>query len=300
MLTLAYGRTSQRITCPHRDEAVPTNAVNITIADSGGSELLASTPATKGSFTSTVAAAASAGARSITVADAAGLSVDEPIVLTDSRAKTELAVVEGFEVTTDTIHLRDPLVRPYAIGNAAKSALITYTANLSNTTTYPIGIYYVALFACADWTASRPVVFRIVQHPLEDLPIQYAHIRDVLSHVGVLRDSYDDPQLDEARRLAWAFIEAELLAHGRDPKTLRDPERIAQAGGYLAAALFCQGRGLYEQADRLAGNPPGSGVTFRLFIDRVCDIPAWYDRDQDLIRDSGEMKRGTRSLRRGL
>ena len=300
-LTLTYGSTSQRITCPHQGEAVPAGNVTITLLDSAGNELLAATNATKGSLSSTLASAAYVGQRQITLADATGVSAGQQLVITDAYGRTELVTADGGETVTDVVVLRDPITRDYAAGAAVKSALIYYDANVSSSTNFPIGLYYVALFQCSTWTAPRVVTFRVVRYPQPECPITFDHVRAALSSVGFLRDQYDQPDLEDVRLGAWRAIEAEMLVSGRDPATLRDPERLAQAGGYLAAGLFLIGRGGDGMAERLAGDPVGSGGFYRHYIDRVLAIPHYFDSDQDLVRDDGETRAPRRTLaRRGL
>lgn len=302
-LILTYGSTSQRITCPHLGQAVPTEAVNITIADEHGTTKLTSTPATKGTLSSTLAAAVTHGARQITLADAAGISVDQPLVITDAYGRTEVLMAEGGETAGDVVILRDPITRDYAIGATVKSAWIYYDANISVTATWGLDLYYVAVFSSASalWTAPRVVTFRIVRYPALECPITYEHVRAALSAVGFLRDQYDPPDLDDVRLSAWRYIEAELYAGGRDPATLRDPERLAQAGGYLAAAMFLLARGALPLAAQLAGDPIGSGGFYGTYIGRVMKVPAWLDRDQDLTREEDDTTAPRRGyLRRGL
>jgi hypothetical protein len=300
-LILTYGGTSQRITCPHLGQAVPSGDVTITITDEHGTTKLSSTNATKGSLSSTLASAATHGSRRITLADAAGISAGQPLVITDAWGRTETLFAEGGETATDVVVLRDPITRDYAVGATVKSALIYYDANLSATATWGIDLYYAAVFACSSWSAPRVVTFRIVKYPGLECPITFEHVRAALSAVGFLRDQYDAPDLDDVRLSAWRFIEAELYAGGRDPATLRDPERLAQAGGFLAAALFLHGRGSRELAEHLAGNPVGTGGFYGTYMGRVMKVPAWIDRDQDLVRDEGDTMPPRRGyLRRGL
>lgn len=289
-LILTHGTASQRITCPPRGEAVPAGGVTITLSDQNGNELLAATPATKGSLSSTLAVAAAHGTRQLTLANAAGISADQPLALTDAYGRTEMVWAEGGETAGDVVVLRDPLTRDYAVGATVKSAWIYYDADLSNTTTYPLGLYYVALFQSATWSAPRVVAFRVVGYPADSCPITYEHVRSALSAVGFLRDQYDPPNLDDVRAGAWAFITADQLAAGRDPATLRDPERLAQAGGYLAAGLFLLNRGGEGLSEQLAGKPLGTGGFFKVFYDRVLAIPHWFDGDQNLTRDTGETR----------
>jgi hypothetical protein len=296
-ITLAYGKSGQRLTCPHRDAAVPTNAVNVQLLDSDGSELLAATAATKGTFSSTVATAANPGDTTIVMAGVAGLVAGEPFVLS-SGVDSELC--EARRISGATVTLRDPLARSWAVGTTAKSALIYYDANLSSTSTYPVGLYYQAIWTCSDWTSIRAQVFRIATRATV-CPIEYEHVRRVLPQVGALRDGDEDPDLEGVRETAWQIMSAQLLAEGIDPETLRDPERFGQAGGALAACLFVMARpnGL-DLARELAGSPPGSGGLYRAWFDLARRIPHWVDRDQDAARDDAETRVGPRRMRRGL
>jgi hypothetical protein len=296
-LTLSYGKSGQRITCPHRDEAVPTAAVNVQILDSDGTELLAATAATKGSFSTTVATAADQGDTEIVMTGVIGLAAGEPFVLS-SGVDSELC--EARRISGTTVTLKDPLGRSWPAGTAAKSALIYYDADLSSTSTYPLGLYYQAIFTSTSWGHIRALVFRIATRATS-CPIEYEHVRRVLPQVGSLRDGDEDPDLEGVRTTAWQLMSAQLLAEGIDPETLRDPERFGQAGGALAACLFVMARpnGL-ELARELAGSPPGSGGLYRSWFELARRVPHWVDRDQDAARDDTETRIGPRRMRRGL
>lgn len=296
-ISLAYGKTGQRLTCPHRGDAVPTNAVSVQLLDSDGNELLAATAATKGTFSTTVATAADPGDTTIAMTGVVGLSAGEPFVLS-SGVDSELC--EARRISGTTVTLKDPLARSWAAGTAAKSALIYYDADLSTTATYPIGLYYQAIWTCADWGHIRAQVFRILTRETV-CPIEYEHVRRVLPQVGALRDGDEDPDLEGVRETAWQIESAMLLSEGIDPQTLRDPERFGQAGGALAAALFVMARpGGLELARELAGSPPSTGGLFLEWYRRARAVPHWVDRDQDAARDDTESRVGPRRMRRGL
>jgi hypothetical protein len=296
VLELAYGRSSQRIWCPHQGTAVPSGAVSITILDDDGNEVLASTSATKGSLSTSLASAAAAGAKSITTSNAAGCSPGDPIVLTDAQGRVELAIVEGAETTTDTIALRDRLSRAYAAtSTTVESAAIYYDLNASDTDTWPVGLYYQALFSASSWASVRPVVFRLVD--LQTLsPIAYEDVRKWIPYASDLRDAFDAPGLDEARANAWSFITAKLRASGRDPAVLRDADTLSASGGVLAAAFFLFAHDRADLAHELAGDPIGSGGMWALMWQDASKCLVWYDEDQDRTRSRSE----TRPLRGGL
>lgn len=295
--TLAYGQSSQRLTCPRLEEAVPTAAVNVQILDGDGNELLAATAATKGTLSTTVGVAADVGDAEVTLAATAGLTAGEPLVL-GSGVDQEL--VECRRIAGLVVTLKDPLARSWAVGATCKSRWIYYDANLSTTATYPIGLYYQAIWTCTDWHHIRAQVFRIATRATL-CPIEYDHVRRVLPQVGALRDGDEDPDLEGVRETAWQLMSAMLLAEGIDPETLRDPERFAQAGGALAAALFVMARpnGL-ELARELAGSPPSTGGLFLEWYRRARAVPHWVDRDQDASRDEYESRVGPRRMRVGL
>lgn len=288
MLALAYGRSGQRITCPHDGEAVPSSAVNITIQDEGGTEKLASTAATKGTLDTTLAAAAAQGDRSVTVAAVTGATIDDAVALTDAAGRVELAVITGVDTTAKVLYLDRRLQRDYAIGDDVDSAAIYYDADISDTDDWPKGIYYQAIFTCADWKKVRALVFRIVDKATGN-PITYEDIERALPHVSILQDSYDLPDLQRPRDLAWEMLSAELEAGGVDPETIRDPQRIGRAGGLLAAAFFLMSRrGALDLAHEIAGEPIGTGGVFAVQWERVLRTLTWVDRDQDAIREWGE------------
>jgi len=289
LLTLVHGSASQRIVCPHLGEPVPTSDVTVAIQSSAGTELLPATAAEKGALATVLAAAAATSDRSITVGDTSGVDIGDPLVLTDTYGRDELTWCDGVDPTSDVILIHPPLARPFGVADVVTSALIYYDADISDADDYPVGLYYVAIFECADWNRPRIVVFHVARYP-EDCPITYEHVQRVLSSVGFLRDSYDEPDLASPRSVAWDMLEADLLGLGRDPRTIRDLERVARVGGFLAAALFLLDRGGEGLAGRLAGDPVGSGGTYRLQLERVLAVPQWVDRDQDLIRDPGEMR----------
>jgi hypothetical protein len=296
-ISLAYGKTGQRLTCPHRGASVPTAAVNVQLLDSDGSEVLAATAATKGTFSSTVATAADPGDTSIVMAAVVGLVAGEPFVLASG---VDSEVCEARRISGVTVTLKDPLARSWAVGTTAKSALIYYDANLSVTATFPIGLYYQAIWTCTDWAHIRAQVFRIVTRETTN-PIEFDHVRRVLPQVGSLRDGDEEPTLQDQRDAAWQIMSSMLLSEGIDPSVLRDPERFGQAGGALAAALFVMARpGGLELAGELAGSPPSTGGLFLEWYRRARMVPHWVDRDQDAVRDELETRVGPRRMRRGL
>jgi len=290
LLTLVYGSASQRIVCPHLGEPAPTSDVTVAIQSGGGAELLPATAAAKGALATALSAAAGASDRSITVGDTSGVGIGDPLVLTDTYGRDELVWCDGVDPASDVILIHPPLARPFGVADVVTSALIYYDADISDADDYPVGLYYIALFGCVDWDRPRVVVFHVAQYLEEDCPITYEHVRRVLSSVGFLCDSYDEPDLASPRSVAWDMLEADLLSMGRDPRTIRDPERVARVGGFLAAALFLLDRGGEGLAGRLAGDPVGSGGTYRLQLERVLAVPQWVDRDQDLARDFSEMR----------
>lgn len=296
-VSLAYGQTAQRLTCPRLEAAVPAAAVNVQLLDADGVECLAATAATKGTLSTSLTVAGDHGDTEITVAATAGLTVGEPLVL-GSGVDQELVKctrVSGLVVTLD-----EPLSRDWAIATTCKSRWIYYDANLSVTATYPIGLYYQAIWTCTDWHYIRAQVFRIVNRETI-CPIEYDHVKRVLPQVGSLRDPDDDPDLADVREAAWQLMSAMLLSEGIDPSTLRDPERFAQAGGALAAGLFVMSRpnGL-DLAREFSGSPPGSGGLFLEWYRLARSVPHWVDCDQDTVHDEYERRKGPRSIRRGL
>ena len=198
----------------------------------------------------------------------------------------------GVDSSALTAALDRRLQRAYASADTAVSAQISYTVDLSTTADWPKAIYYQAVFSCSDWTSVRALVFRILDKATGN-PITYEHVQHVLTNVSLLQDSYDLPELDRPRDLAWTMLEARILAAGSDPQTLRDPERVAQAGGMLAASLFLRGR-------------PGGSELAELWKDTFDEHWAalektiqWFDEDQDAIRDYDETRSTSRMIGRG-
>lgn len=296
-ITLAYGKASQRLTCPRLEEAVPAAAVNVQLLNSDGTELLAATAATKGTLSTTLTVAGDRGDTEITLAAVAGLAAGEPLVL-GSGVDQEL--VECRRIAGLVVALAEPLARDWAIGATCKSRWIYYDADLSDTGDFPIGLYYQAIWTCTGWGHVRAQVFRVAQRATV-CPIEFDHVRRVLPQVGSLRDGDEDPDLSGVRETAWQLMSAMMLAEGIDPETLRDPERFAQAGGALAAALFVMARpnGM-ELARELAGSPPSTGGLFLEWYRRARSVPHWVDSDQDATRDDHESRVGPRRMRVGL
>lgn len=300
MISLAYSRSAQRITCPHRDAVAPTGSITLTIMDDGGTALL-SAAASTGSCSTTIASAASAGARTVYVSSATSLSVGEDIGITTRAGIVEIHHVNGVVTSTGAVDLRDHVRNDLSTSDTVKSAHIYYDADLSDTTTWPVGLYYQARFACSSWDSTRSVVFRVVKDETKN-PITYDDVDRVLAHVSLLQDSYDESSLERPRTLAWDMISARLLASGKDPSVLKDTTRLARAGGMLAAALYLVTRhGGQDLAHELAGSPVGSGGVYGQHLEAILQIPAWYDTEQDGDRERDDMMFGRRSLvRRGL
>lgn len=298
-IVVSYGYTGQRVTCPHRDEAAPAGAVTVDVLDSDGEALITDGAATKGALSTTLAAAASAGARSITVASSTGVSVGDPIVIADSKGRSEVHTVEG--VTTGVIALKDRLARAYAITTTTvKSGLIYYSLNASDTDVYTVGTHFQAVFECSTWTAPRAVIFRVADLATAN-PITFDDVKRWLPHASVMRDSYDSAGLDEARDMAWQIISTRIEAAGRDPLKWRDSDRVKALGGLLAAGLFCVSHGQLEMAMQLVGDPPGAGGIYAGLWSDTARLLLWFDEDNDRSIDRGEIKSfAPIRLRRGL
>jgi hypothetical protein len=287
MLTLAYDRDSQRITMPHRGLAVPSANVSVAIWDDGYNEKLTWAAASKGTFSTTLSTAATAGAISLSVNSLTGLTVDEPVILTEG-SRTEQVTATKF--TGSTVTLKDPIAYDYTTACTAKSALVYYDADFTTETTWTKGNYYQAAFRSTAWTEVVALVFRIVDWQTVDVPITYEDVRQVLRHNSCLRDGSDSPNLDEPRELAWKMMQSRLLADGRDPDVFRDTEAIRVAGSFLASALFVmtKANGL-ELATMLAGDPVGSGGIYEIQYQQAGNAATWLDRNQDHKRTSDEM-----------
>lgn len=298
MLQLNYGGASERITCPHRDADVPSADVNITILDASGTELLASTAATKGSVSTTLSAAASAGAKNITVAANTGMVVGNPIVLTDASGRSEPCEIEGINSTA--IALKSRLSRAYASSDAVTDAHIYYDADISDTDDFSKTIYYQALFSSTDWDETRGIIFRVVDIKSTN-PITFDDVKAWASHVDIIRDSKDESMLDKPRDNAWNLIKAKLRASGRDPDVWRDSAECANIGGLLACGLFLAEHGHYDLSERYVGNPPGMGGLFVSYWADFAKAPTWFDTDQDRNVDIDERQTPrTARLGRGL
>ena len=288
MLTLAYGRSGQVIWCPHHGEAVPSASLTCAIYDESGNTMVTTTTATKGSLSTTLLAAITPGDRVASLSTISGVSKDDYVAFVGDDQRTEVCKAIGVDTTAKRLTLDRPLEESYSVGDEVKSASLYYTLDASATATWTKGLYYQAIFSCSSWTEVRSLVFRIADKAAGN-PITYEDIQRVLPSVGVYRGADNLPQLDRPRDLAWQIISTAILAKGRDPQTLRDPSRFAVAGGILAAAFVMLDRpGGIELAQALAGDPIGTGGIYRVQLDQVLDIPHWYDRDQDAIREAGE------------
>ena len=298
MLTLTYGGDDQRITCPHEGQAAPT-AVTVTVLDERGATVLAVTPADLGDASTTLTAAASRGDTVLAVLATTGVEPGEVVALGVGTHEVEIAEVIG--VTASTLTLRERLARSYPSGTAVETATIYHDLDATDTDDYPAGSYYQAIFDSADWAHPRGLVFRLATRRGADCPITYEDVRQWLPHVSSTRDAYDAPSLDEARESAWAVISARLRASGRDPVVWRDKADVGPVGGLLAAAVYCLAHGRVELAHELAGEPIGSGGIWAGYWTAFEAAPAWFDANEDGIRQTGEARtRGSRTLRRGL
>lgn len=296
---VTYDRASQRIVCPHRDAAVPSGDVTISIVDSAGTTKLASTAASKGALSTTLGAAATAGARSLTVAAVAGASVGDPIVIADTHGRSEVATIEGLSGTT--IYLRDRLTRAYAItSTTVKSALVYYTLDASDATTWPADVGHQAIFDCSSWSAPRIVLFRVVDAPSAN-PIEFDDVRRWMPHASLVADSYDQAGAADARDMAWEILRTRIEAMGRDPDVWRGERAVRSAGGLLAAALLALAHGQGELARQLGGDPVGEGGLFAAHWGAASEALGWFDENQDRAVDRGEERTiGSSFLRRGL
>jgi hypothetical protein len=300
MQLVAWGEASQVLWCPHRDTSVPAGDVNVRILNAGGGEVLSGVTATVGTLSTTISSAATAGARTITVADETGARVGDPVVITDAQGRSEVHTIDG--ATTNTISIRDRLSRDYAIGATVISAAVYYTLDASSTSTYPADAYYQALFENSNWTAERAILFRVVDFAHDESPIRYEDLRRWIPHASALRDSYDDADLDEARDTAWEILRTRIEASRRDPEVWRGEERIRSVGGLLAAGLFALSHGHDTMGERLIGvDPPGDGGLFAAHWENTIRTLGWFDTAQDRGVDRGEVDTlSTYRVRRGL
>lgn len=300
MLVLAYGRTGQRVVCPHRGEAVPSASVLVTVYDDGGNVAQAASAATKGALSTTLASAAVQGVREIVLSTTTGLARGDWLAVIGDDDQVETIRAVGVDATSGTVALATPLDRDYAAGDAVKSAAVYADLNLSETDTWVRRSHYQAVFSSTSWPVSRTVLFRIADGATDN-PITYEDVQRVLPAVGVYRGADTTAELDHHREMAWRLICGRLRQAGRDPTMLRDTEAYAEAGGILAAALLMITRpGGVEVARALAGDPVGSGGVFAQHWQSITESPAWYDDDQDRERAAAEMRAARRPVRRGL
>jgi hypothetical protein len=290
MLAVAYGQSGQRLTCPHRDSAVPTEAVSITILDLTGAEVLAATAATKGTLSAKLDGTTLAGARELEVDNAAGCSPGDTIILTDSYGETEVHTVRGVNTTSDIIQLEDRLHHDHAKDDTAKSATIYYSLNASSTGTWLKGGPYQAIWTCPGWSSPRATLFNVVDLATTN-PVTLEHVRRWVPNLSTLRDTYDDPDLQSYRDNAWEMIRARLAAAARNPDIWRDADEVAVAGGLLAAGLFLLDHGREDLSRRLIGDePPGEGGIFARYWGDLEKTPAWFDEDGDRSLDTYERR----------
>ena len=298
MLTLAYGRSGQRIWCPHRGDVVPASTVSLVIYDDGG-DGLATTTATKGALSTSLAVAVAQGVREIVVSPPTGATRNDWVAVVGDDGQAEVVKAVGVDSTAKSMTIAPQLDRGYSAGDLVKSASIYYDADLTETDTWVKGLYYQAVFSCSEWATSRVVVFRIVSDQTDN-PITFEDVQRVLPAAGVYRGADTTAELDHHRDLAWRIICGRLLSLGHDPATLRDTEVFAEAGGILAAALMMQTRpGGVETARALAGDPCGSGGLFAEHWQSIVSSPMWFDADQNRKRRAAEMRTAQRLVRRG-
>ena len=298
MIVVQYGSASARLTCPHYDDAVPSSTVYVQILDGGGTQLLATTAATCGTLSTTLTAAALAGASSVTVATSSSASVGEPIVVAHADGRSEVHTVAG--VSTSTIRLDYPLTRAYpSTTTTVKSAHIYYDADLSTTSTYVQDTYYQAEFFCSSWSKRRNVLFRVFDGSSEN-PIRVTDLVEWFELIKVVADDYDGGDLERARDWAWKDLCARLRAEKHDPDALRDTEELRHLGGGIAVAHFCFGHNMPDRAELLWGKDGQGNIIGRKWgeLQRVL---LWYDTDGDKARETYETQRtGGTPYSRGL
>lgn len=297
---VTYDRAAQRIVCPHRDTAVPSGGVTITILDSAGAEKVASTAASKGALSTTLgAAAAAAGARSITVGSISGAAAGDPIVISDAAGRSEVAIIEGLSGTT--IQLRDRLSRSYAITTSTvKSALIYYDLDASDATAWPPDVGFQAIFDCTTWSAPRIVLFRVVDAP-PACPIEFDDVRGWCPDASQIVDSNDQSNAADYRAAAWEIIRTRVESMGQDPEVWRGERAVRSVGGLLAAGLLLLAHGRVERSRALVGDTPGDGGLFASHWSATAASLGWFDEDQDRAVDRGEQRPiGSGLLRRSL
>lgn len=300
---------------PEARQLGPASSAAVTLKRSTGDDVpvpvVDSTAAVDGVAT-TLSAAALADARRVNVASAAGLRVGRRYLL-QSAADGEVVEVkvDGFNVTSRDVLLRDPLGRDFAAGDALKGEEVSFALVAANTPDtaleplseeslpYPYRITpwlfraaWAYSIAGASFTADQTyeVHARLLKPSLSptDLSVLLpGTMQDLVGGVG-------HAQAADVIEVAWSDLLDDVSGSGLDPDKIMNPDRLAKP--HRSRVLSLLSVGWLSEAGRQYHEARASD--YKDDLAQLLESQDWYDHTGDAKEQAGEVLLHTTVIRR--
>lgn len=258
-------------------------AVDISITNKDGTELLASDSVTLFTAT-TLDTAATRFARQVTLDSGTdALNIGDKILITGDLGD-ETAYVKGFESVNKVVEITSTngLRNPHESGDAVYGAFGTYTIDTTTVATFTAG-----LVMTLTWTptgAGQPIteLAQIAKSAFDIIGLEqrfknlYARAYDDFTEPY---EKFADMQMEAEQQ-----VENELLGNGLDLQRVVDQSKLAPLVMAKMAYLWTL-NGDENKQDEYEKYKLEYGNEF----DRVLQWPLWVDRNQDLIEDDQEV-----------
>lgn len=270
---------------PSRRE-VPS-AGTVTLYQSGGTSIQASTAATVDSVDTTIGADASRGARSLTVADSTGIAAGVRYLLTDSG---QVADIEVKSVSGTTIYLVTPLTFAASSGATFKGYRLTYSLTATHTQDRGDNFRATWTYTVGAATYAEDSLFDVVS-AVEYYPTTLA---DVAARHPRIPDLLYDGDLDgfELLRTAWVQrVVPQMDAKGLRIERIRDLANLVPYHVAIVNELVAENEAMTD-ADRIEQYELAKRNSEAMLSLYSADVD-WYDDDDDLAEGEGEAHRST-------
>lgn len=267
---------------PLRPDAGPT----VTIRNRDGSEeVAAGTAATLNAVDTTLAEGAAAGATSLLLTDATGVSVNRRYLVSGQSAQSD--VVEVKQVVGTTVTLKYPLVYAHPNASDFESTLVSYSisSTVLASTDQPQDYWSMEVAWAVGGVTQTPgvVMFHTTLHPVTNpvSPIDLYRIEPFLS-----RNLAVDTDLQDICTRAFDEVCERLFARSIKPYDVIGSKQFERAVQYLALFLCAEqyGQAYATEQDRLWKR---FGDTLEVF-----QANAAVDDDQDRAVETHEKRAG--------
>jgi hypothetical protein len=257
------------------------SSVTVTFSDANGA-VVSSGTATESATATTLAAAASRGARQVTLTSASGFLRLDTYQIGGDGEGLEHVVIDRLD--GNVAYLVDEIRYPYDNGATFRSTRWGYSLTTDDTAT--VGLYHVEWqYTALSIVRYHSDVVRVVARPLS-IPVTAADLlADVPSSNRRAAGLPDEVLLARAH----AAVVADFAARGLDPDKVRDSSALVPL--VVASALLIL-------AKRWARTDPNSGgmaremaaAEYQAEWERILEPGlVWYDRNADGVQDDSEV-----------